>query len=179
MKRIHVWLMVGVAAAGIAGAATECRAADGEKKKKNKLTLQAQRAGWLMGMQVGEDRTKPYPFVLNVDPEGDAKAKGIRPGDELIRFDGDETMPVFRIFDRVNRMPKGREVPIWVRRGVETIRFMVRVPRNPGAPPVDKPEEAKAAKTDETAGGATDAEKKKKTKKKGPIVIKPIPADEP
>ena len=76
------------------------------------------------------------------------------------------------------RQRAGREITIWMRRGAETRRFFVRVPKDPGAPPGDKVEK-NAKKTDEGTPEEGDAKDKNKKKKKPPVVIKPIPPDEP
>lgn len=144
--------------------------------QKKALLLKAERAGWMMGMYVGEKAQNPHPFVLQVDKASDAYRKGIREGDELIRFNGYETTPLWRVFDEVNRTRPGREMTIWVRRGAETLRYFVRVPKDPGAPPGEKVEASKKKEGEETAEG-TDDKNKKKSKKKT-IVVKPIPADE-
>jgi hypothetical protein len=168
-----------LAAALIAVIAAPAMAGDGEtKKKKNRsgeAVLTAERAGWMMGLYVGEEKQKPYPFVIQVDRASDAYLKGIREGDELIKFDGLETQPLWRVFDQVNRTRPGREITLWVRRGAETLRYFVRVPKDPGAPPGERVEKPK--KTDEPATGEDGMEKKKK-KKKPPVVVKPIPPDE-
>jgi C-terminal processing protease CtpA/Prc len=152
--------------------AAACLPATAQEKKKEKATyLRAERAGWMMGMYVGEKRSSLYPFVIQVDRDSDAFAKGIREGDELVKFNGIESNPLWRIFDEVNRQRAGREVALWVRRGAETLRFFVRVPQDPGAPPSDKVEKAKKPEEPEGEAG------KKKPKKKPPIVVKPIPPD--
>ena len=142
---------------------------------KPAVYLKAERAGWMMGMYVGEKKQAPYPFVLQVDKGSDAYIKGLREGDEIIRFNGNETTPLWRLFDDVNRSRPGREMTIWVRRGAETHRFFVRVPKDPGAPPVEKVTKKKPAEGEESAENADGKEKKKK--KKPPVVVKPIPAE--
>jgi hypothetical protein len=165
-------------AAVVAVAAAAPMAVQAQKKKPGgEAVLTAERAGWMMGMYVGEQKGKPYPFVLQVDRASDAYLKGVREGDELIKFNGLETQPLWRVFDEVNRQRSGREIVVWMRRGAETRRFYVRVPKDPGAPPsevVDK----NAKKGDETPVEGEDPDKKKK-KKKPPVVVKPIPPDEP
>lgn len=163
----------------LAGAALLALNAAAPAHAKKATYLQAERAGWMMGMYVGEKKDTPYPFVIQVDKDGDAYRKGIREGDELIRFNGLETMPLWRVFDEVNRSRPDREIIIWVRRGAETRRFFVRVPKDPGAPPGGR-EEVKKPKDDEKPAedGSTDGkEGKKGKKKKPPVVIKPIPSD--
>jgi len=163
-----------LAAALLALAALSGPAAAQEKKKEKATYLRAERAGWMMGMYVGEKKVALYPFVLQVDRDSDAFLKGIREGDEIVKFNGVEGNPLWRVFDEVNRQPSGREVVMWVRRGAETLRFYVRVPADPGAPPSDK---AKTAKKDKGAEGEDGKDGKKKPKKKPPIVVKPIPPD--
>jgi S1-C subfamily serine protease len=167
MNRLTRWLAIGVTALCASAAAS---AEDAPKKKGY---FQAQRAGWMLGMYVGEGTGGPYPFILDVAPNTEAKLKGIRKGDELIRFQDKETQHLERLFEQVNKLRPGKEVTLWVRRGVQTIQFKIRAPKHPGA----APEEEKAAKDGEGADGEKKAEKKKR--KKGPIVIKPIPAPEP
>lgn len=167
-------------AAALALGALAAPSAGEAKEKKDRLTLRAQRAGWILGMYVGEERAQPHPFVLQVDPASDAKAKGVRPGDELIRFDDLETDPLWRVFERANELRPGKEVHAWFRRGVQTIRVTLRVPKDPGAAASEKSDEkAKEAKEKGEKGaesGEQTAEDKKKKKKKPPVVIKPIPA---
>jgi predicted metalloprotease with PDZ domain len=187
MNRVTGWLMVGAAALCVAVGVRaeempkpeEAPKKTEEAPKKKKGTFQAQRAGWMLGMYIGEEKGFPYPFVLQVDPESDAKAKGIRQGDELIRFDDQETSPLSRVFDRVNRLRPGRHITLWMRRGSQTLQFEIRVPRDPGAGPGtgEREEKKKAEKKDEQSADGQDKKEKKK-EKKPPVVVKPIPADE-
>lgn len=174
MKRFTSWLMAGVLAGGFVMAPVASQA----KGKKDRLTLQAQRAGWLLGMFLGEQNAQPNPFVLKVDPDSDAQIKGVRPGDELIRFDGFEANPLSRVFERGNELRPGKEVQVWFRRGVQTIRVSLIVPKAPGAEPAEKDDKAeKSDKKDKDANTDEQPEEgKKKKKKKSPVVIKPIPA---
>lgn len=168
MNRVTQFLLAGAAAAAIAAPVLA----------KGKATyLQAERAGWMMGMYVGEKKSAPYPFVIQVDKDSDAYRKGIREGDELIRFNGYETMPLWRVFDEVNRSRPDREIVVWVRRGAETRRFFVRVPKDPGAPPGGRDEVKKPKEKEGDAASEEGSEKKKTKKKKPPVVIKPIPAE--
>lgn len=164
------WLLTGVAMLIAAGASA---AEDGKKKRGQ---LQANRAGWMLGMYVGEERGQPYPFVLEVAPKSEAKIKGIRAGDELIRLNDQETSPLKEAFERANRLRPGRYVDVWVRRGVQTIKVELRVPKTANAAEAnakdkDGDEEEKNGKE------AGEGKKKKKKKKRGPVVIKPIPAE--
>lgn len=173
MKRFTSWMIAGVMTAGV----LMFPAPGSAKEKKDRLTLQAQRAGWLLGMFLGEERAQPNPFVLKVDPDSDAQIKGIRPGDELIRFDGLEASPLNRVFERGNELRPGKEVQLWFRRGVQPIRVSLVAPKAPGAAPADKPEkDEKAEKKDKEAGTDEQPAEGKKKKKKSPVVIKPIPA---
>ena len=176
MKRFTSWLIAGVMVAGFVMVPVAGHA----KGKKDRLTLQAQRAGWLLGMFLGEQNAQPNPFVLKVDPDSDAQIKGVRPGDELIRFDGFEASPLSRVFDRGNELRPGKEVQVWFRRGVQTIRVNLAVPKEPGATPSEKPEKEdkaeKSDKKDKEAGNEEQPAEGKKKKKKSPVVIKPIPA---
>lgn len=173
MKRFTSWLIAGVMGAGFLMAPAASQA----KSKKDRLTLQAQRAGWLLGMFLGEEKAQPNPFVLKVDPDSDAQIKGVRPGDELIRFDGVEASPLSRVFDRGNDLRPGKEVQVWFRRGVQPIRVSLVAPKAPGAAPADKPEkDEKAEKKDKDPGTEEQPAEGKKKKKKSPVVIKPIPA---
>lgn len=170
MKRTTVWLVAGLAIAALVPALAA------EKKEREKGTLQAQRAGWMMGMYVGEEKGQPYPFVLQLDPDCDAKAKGVRTGDELIKVDKQETTPLNRLFDRVNGLRPGKEIEVWLRRGAQTLRLDVRVPKNPGAPDADQNAKSSKKKDDDQAGADGKKDDKKKGKNKGPVVIKPIPS---
>jgi len=173
MKRFASWLVAGVLAGGFLMAPVATLA----KEKKDRLTLQAQRAGWLMGMFLGEEKGSPNPFVLKVDPDSDAQLKGVRAGDELIRFDGQEANPLSRVFERGNDIRPGKEVQVWFRRGVQPIRVSLVVPKVAGAAPADKPEkDDKAEKKEKDAGTEEQPADGKKKKKKSPVVIKPIPA---
>lgn len=175
MKRSTSWMMAGIMAAGFLMVPTASSA-----KKRDRLTLQPQRAGWLLGMFLGEERAQPNPFVVKVDPDSDAHIKGVRPGDELIRFDGLEANPLNRVFDRGNELRPGREVQVWFRRGVQPIRVSLVAPKAPGAAPEEKPEKdekaEKSEKKDKDAENGEQPAEGKKKKKKSPVVIKPIPA---
>jgi predicted metalloprotease with PDZ domain len=162
------WLAV-LAAVTLTGAA-------GARDKNEKYVLYAERAGWMLGMYVGEKKDHPYPFVIQVDKDSDAALKGIQPGDDIIRFEGQQPYSLRWLVDRVKDTAPGRQVTVWVRRGAETRRFFVIVPRNPAGPPAAKAEKpAKKPKPDETADPGEDKEKKRK--KRPPIVVKPIPPD--
>jgi hypothetical protein len=172
MKSAARWLAVGLAVAWLGGGA-------GAEEKRAKGTFQAERAGWMFGMFVGEEKGQPYPFVVQVDPNGEAKRRGIRKGDELLRFQEEPIQDLPRFFEQVNRLSPGRQVTFWIRRGVQTLRFELRVPKDLGAKPEDTAKAAKAkeeSKGDEAKDPADEA--KKKPKKKPPIVIKPIPSDQ-
>lgn len=162
-------------AAILAGAAMAGPARSADKEKNDRLKLKAQRAGWMLGMYIGEQSSQPHPFVLKVDPDGDAAKKGIRPGDELIRFDGLETDPLWRVFERANALRPGKEISVWLRRGVQTIRVNVLAPKTPGLEPTENSAEAGKDKG-KRADSENSGEDKKKKKKKPPVVIKPIPA---
>jgi len=171
MHRVSLFALAAV----VAGTMVSAPVSAADKEKKDRLTLKAQRAGWMMGMYIGEQKSQPHPFVLKVDPDGDAAKKGIRAGDELIRFDGLETDPLWRVFERANEVRPGKEIQLWFRRGVQTIRVSLTVPKAPGQEPSEKVEDD-AKKKDKQADSENSAEDKKKKKKKPPVVIKPIPA---
>ncbi len=182
MKRLVIVALAGVTALGAVAHAAD----DSSKgKKREKGTLQAERAGWLMGMYIGEEKNNFYPFVIQVDKKSEAYDKGVREGDEIIRFDGEETSPASRLFNRANNIYPGHLVVMWVRRGVDTYHFELAVPKDLRLSPEERAakEEAKAKKSkkaDKKEAGADDSadgkQGKKKDKNKGPIVIKPIPA---
>jgi C-terminal processing protease CtpA/Prc len=191
MKRVSAWLVIGsvLLAGSVAFAADDKDSTPAEKAPKEKKpkkangTLEAQRAGWLLGMYLGEGRGQPYPFVTQVDPDSDARKMGVKAGDEIIRWQEREIQSLQRIFDEVNGLKPGAHVTFWVRRGVQPIKFELRVPKEPGAPGSEasekkkKGEEAKAKDGEEKKDGeSADGEKKKK--KKSPIVVKPIPSDD-
>ena len=178
MKRWIGWLIAGVAALGAVPALAE----DGPKTPKG--TVRAQRIGWMAGMQVGEAKGQPHPLIFELVPNSDAQRKGIRVGDELIRWDDEEVRSLDVVFEKAQRMRPGREVSVWVRRGSQTLNFLIRNPKNPGPTPEEKAktdekkpqDEAKSADGEGTGEG--DKDKKKSKKKKKPIVIKPIPAEQ-
>ena len=154
----------------LAGAGAVRAADKGDKKPRG--TFQAHRAGWMLGMYVGEEKGQPFPFILQVDEKSDAKLKGIRAGDELIKFDNlDTNLSLQRVFDRANELRPGKMITVWVRRGSQTLRMELRVPRDPGASA-----EASAKKEGDKDAEATDEKDKKKKKKDRPVVIKPIPS---
>jgi S1-C subfamily serine protease len=148
-------LSAAVAVSGIA------RADDAPAHKKGLLV--PQRAGWMMGMYVGEEKGQPYPFITNVDPQSDAKKRGIRPGDELIRFDGQEVNSLPRMFEHAMGMHSGKQVEVWVRRGAQTLQFQVRVPKDVGAAPAEDATPKKVKADDD------------KTKVKKKPVVRPVP----
>ena len=143
------------------------------KRERKKGVYQANRAGWLMGMFIGEDPANAYPVVLQVSPKSEAKEQGIRGGDEIMRFNDEPAVPLKKLFDRVNDTKPGRLVKLWIRRGGQTLQFTISMPEHPGATPE---EEAAAVKTKKSDDDQAKDEKKKK-KKKPPVVIKPIPTD--
>ena len=160
-----------------AGLVSLCAAAAcAQEDTRRRGTYQAERGGWMLGMFVGEEKAKPYPFVTELEPKSEAKKKGIRVGDELLRFQEQETRPFSRIFEQYNKLKPGRMVKVWVRRGGQQLRFDLTVPRDPGS----SGEEEKVAKEKdgEKDGESAEGEGKKK-KKKSPVIIKPIPAPEP
>ncbi|MFN3651017.1 MAG: PDZ domain-containing protein [Armatimonadota bacterium] len=158
----------------LAAAAVFCvGAAHAEGEKRQKGVYKAERAGWLLGMYVGEERSNPHPFVLKIEEKSEAALKGVRVGDELIRFDDREVRQLRPVFERINDIRPGKEVTLWMRRGSQTMQYTLRVP---------KPEKAGEAATDEkkpegekSADEAKKDEKKEKKSKKKPVVIKPIP----
>lgn len=147
--------------------------AEETKPERKKGVYYADRAGWLMGMFIGEDKANQYPIIFQVAPKSEAKEAGIRAGDEIMRFNDDSAVPLKKLFDRVNETKPGRQVKLWIRRGGQTLQFAISMPENPGATPE---EEAAAVKTKKSDDDQAKDEKKKK-KKKAPVVIKPIPAD--
>ncbi len=154
--------MAGPASAG------EDPAKPGKSAEKPKGAYLANRAGWMMGMYIGEEKGRPYPFVLQVDPNSQAKDEGIRVGDELMKLDDVEGSPLSRVFNKINGMKANRRVTLWIRRGAQTMMFELTVPKNAGASPE---ETAAQAGTDTRAPEDKSKTKKKKDK---PIVIKPI-----
>jgi hypothetical protein len=172
-----------LALAGVALAPVAVRAADEAPNKRKKGTFQAERAGWMLGMYVGEQKGFPYPFVLQIDETSDAKGKGIRVGDELMRLNDEEARNLPSIFAKAQKLKPGRDVKLWIRRGSQTLPFEIEVPKHPGSAEAGKEKKAakdaeKAEADGEGAEGA-DGKKKVKKKKKGGVVIKPIPADSP
>lgn len=124
-------------------------------------TFESERGGWMLGMFVGEARQHPYPFITKFQNGSDARAKGLRPGDELLKVDGQESRPFKPLFDRVNKYRPGKLVSVWVRRGSQTIKVEFRAPRTSGA-----------------GGDDGDKEKKPDTAKPAepPVVVQPVPA---
>ena len=181
MRKVMGWLVVGAAVAAATGIPTRSFAKD--KMSTHQQTPQRTRRK--QGKNEGEEKTKPYPFVIQVDADSDAKSKGIRQGDELIRFDNEETTNgLTHIFDRVNKMRPGSDVGLWIRRGSQTLQFQVRVPKDPGAAGSDKPsdkstKETKSKDKDKDKNSddqASTDDKKNSKKKKSPVIIKPIPS---
>jgi C-terminal processing protease CtpA/Prc len=173
-----------ILAAAMLAAVAPAGFAKDKKPKRDRDILEPVRMVWMLGMHVGEDDEHPYPYVIELDPSGDAKAQGMRPGDELIRIGEQESRPLAILHSRVRNLPRRSMVTVWVRRGAEPHRFVFRVPKNPG-PVEKKPQEEGAAEQpqDQTAassGTEADSDKgKRKKKKKAPVVIKPIPAPSP
>lgn len=143
------------------------------KPERKKGVYQADRAGWLMGMFIGEDNANAYPIIFQVSPKSEAKEAGIRAGDEIMRFNEDSAVPLKRLFERVNDTRPGRLVKLWIRRGGQTLHFTIAMPENPGATPEEEAAAVKPKKGDDEQA----KDEKKKKKKKAPVVIKPIPAD--
>ncbi len=175
MQRAYSWLAAGALTLLAAGGAL----ADKEEGRK-RGTFQAERAGWMLGMYVGEEKGYPYPFVLQLDPKGDAKARGIREGDELIRFQDEEVRDLKYIFDKASKLKSGRMVNLWIRRGSQTLPFTVRVPKPETE---DKSKEAEKPKAgtqpDLTPTGIPEepAPEEGKKKKKKRVIVKPIPSE--
>jgi hypothetical protein len=147
--------------------------AEEPKPERKKGVYQADRAGWLMGMFIGEDRSNQYPIIFQVAPKSEAKEQGIRAGDEIMKFNDDSAVPLKKLFERVNETRPGRLCKLWIRRGGQTLQFTIAMPDNPGATPEEEAALVKTKKTDDDQG----KDDKKKKKKKAPVVIKPIPTD--
>ena len=73
MTRFNRWLIAGMACLTLAGIQPSQA-----KSKKERGVFHAERAGWMLGMYVGEQKGYPYPFVLQLDQESDA-AESDRP----------------------------------------------------------------------------------------------------
>ena len=187
MQRIFSRALTGaltLALAGVVLAPLAARAADDDspnpkRKRSTRGTFQAQRAGWMLGMYVGEQKGFPYPFVLQLDETSDAKAKGIRVGDELMRVNDEEVRSLPSIFEKALKMKPGRELKLWMRRGSQTLQFDVVVPKHPGSPDAGKEKQAKDGDKDATTGEEGDGKKPKGKKKSPGVIIKPIPSDNP
>src|SRR4051812_26257450 len=67
MDRVTRWLVAGAALAAVA--------APMAAHAKGASYLRAERAGWMMGMYVGEKKDQPFPFIIQVDKAGDAYRK--------------------------------------------------------------------------------------------------------
>jgi S1-C subfamily serine protease len=143
------------------------------KSERKKGVYQADRAGWLMGMFIGEEKGQQYPIIFQVAPKSEAKDQGIRPGDEIMRFQDEPAAPLKKLFERVNETKPGRLVKLWIRRGSQTLQFEISMPENPGATPEEEAAATKPKKSDDDKS----KDDKKKSKKKAPVVIKPIPTD--
>ena len=145
-----------VLAAGVAGLLF--LPADAAKKG----TFEADRAGWMLGLYVGEEKGKPYPFVLDIDKTSDAKKKGVRVGDEIISIEEMKSKPLKPLYEAANKLKPGKQITMWIRRGSQELMLQFQVPRDAGSATAEEPEK----KPEE-----------KKPKKKKPIVFKPIPVD--
>lgn len=121
--------------------------------------LYAEKGAWVLGMFVGEGAGHPYPFVVRLQDKSDAKIRGVRPGDEIMRIDGDDSRPFKRHFERLSRFKPGRMVEIWVRRGSQTMKFDLRIPKGKPGESASK-DEGKKAKPETPAP---------------PVEVKPIP----
>ncbi len=167
-RRELLWGAVGLVTLGGSAMAQEA-------PKRPKGTLQAERAGWMLGMYVGEEKGLRYPFVTQLDPKGEAATRGLRAGDELMRVDDEEVNDLGRLHRKIIEMRVGDRVEIWVRRGSQTLRFELRVPKNhaPLSEEAQKAEEEKA-QAKKAADAKKSEEKKKSKKKRGPVIIKPI-----
>lgn len=170
-----------LALAGVVVAPIAVRAADNDdgQPKKKKGTYQAQRAGWMLGMYVGEQKGFPYPFILQIDETSDAKDRGIRVGDELMRLNDEEVRSLPATFEKALKLKPGRMAKLWIRRGSQTLPFEIQVPKHPGSAEAGKEKQAKDSEKDAAAGEEGDGKKSKKKKKTGGVIIKPIPADNP
>ena len=173
MKSLHGWILA-IACAAVVSAPVAVRAKDGNSNST--LLLRPDRHGWMLGMDVGEDGGKPYPYVMAVDASSEAKARGIKPGDELIRIDNQEPLGLKNLVERVGKMHAGSTVGIWVRRGTQTMQFELTVPKDPRAVGSDKPADKKDKK--KHSGDQANADDKKDKKKDRTIIIKPIPTDQ-
>jgi serine protease Do len=76
--------------------------------------------------------TAPAGAVVSaVEPRSPAAAAGVKPGDVIVSFDGEEITEPAALVLLLTRAPVGVEVPVEILRGAETITLTVRVGRRP------------------------------------------------
>lgn len=168
MSRIlHGCLAVGVALAVSGGAWSA--------GKSRRADLVAERAGWYLGLYLGEERGAPYPFVLEVPGESEGARVGIRPADEIVRVGEEEVRSLKDLLRDGEKLRKGRRVELWIRRGSQTLQFVLVAP-DPARAQKPGTAEGVAQSPEKDDPGKPEDGKAKKKKKKSPIVIKPIPA---
>lgn len=69
--------------------------------------------------------------VLDVQPGGPAAQAGVRPGDVVVRFAGEQIGTVANVLGALRSTAPGEEVPLSVRRDGQLVELTVTVGRRP------------------------------------------------
>ena len=130
-------------------------------------------------MEIGWDPSRQYPFIIAVEKGSDAKIYGIKPGDEILRFQGREVRNQKRFVKDVERLRPRSKVDLWLRRGARTYNVKFRTPASPGQAKRRRERAEKKAERKRQAQARGGKDKKAASRKKrSAIVIKPIPRND-
>ncbi|MBI3911443.1 MAG: PDZ domain-containing protein [Armatimonadetes bacterium] len=167
---MRFWQKFGLALLASALLAAPAVAQQESEARAEEKGVHAEVTGWFYGMYLGENQGAPFPFVLEVDPQGAARRAGVRRGDEILRFQDQEVRSLRELHREMSRLKPGDRVKLTIRRSAQTLMFEFTVPENPTAQPQAKT----ARKERDHAKSATP----KKKSRKPPIVLKPLPPRE-